>query len=380
MYTVLDYGRMADDGVRMDAYARAIARVVRPGSTVLDLGAGTGIFTLLALRAGAKRVHAVEPNPAVFLLPELAAANGASEGIVVHSTTSFDVTLPEPVDVVISDMRGALPLNDDHIDAVRDARARLMRPGGTLLPARDRLFVAPVESHDLWRAFARCWESFERLGVDARAARTSILNGFYGDAKAPVCASNMLAPGAVWGELDYATTNGEPLEGTVEVVVTRAGIVHGLSLWFEATVHGDIGYSTEPGSQLTYGRAFLPLLEPVPVRHGDRFRVTVRADARGTRWAWDTEITHADGGLWKARQSTFLGTPTAPEALLRSSPMHAPRRSPDGERVLEVLRAFDGTATTAQIAERLAASHPRGALDARRALEEVQRLVADYGA
>ena len=380
MYTVLDYGRMADDGVRMDAYARAIARVVRPGSVVLDLGAGTGIFSLLAVRAGAKRVHAVEPNPAVWLVPELAAANGASSAIVVHPTTSFEVELPEPADVVISDMRGALPLHDDHIDAVKDARTRLMRPGGTLLPSRDRLFVAPVESIDLWRTLARGWESFEKLGVEARVARTSVLNGFYGDAKAPVCASNTLAPGAAWAELEYATAEGEALAGTVEVTATRGGVVHGLSLWFEATVHGDIGYTTAPGSQLTYGRAFLPLLEPVPVRHGDSFRITLRADARGTRWAWDTEIFGEGRPAWKARQSTFLGNPTAPEALLRSSPTHAPRRAPAGERALEVLRALDGTATIGQIAERLAATHPTGALGARRALEEVQRLVADYGA
>ena len=72
MYTVHDFARMAADGARMNAFAQAIARAVKPGSVVVDLGAGTGIFSLLAAKAGAKRVHAIDPNPAIFLLPELA--------------------------------------------------------------------------------------------------------------------------------------------------------------------------------------------------------------------------------------------------------------------------------------------------------------------
>ena len=100
MYTVVDYGQMASEGVRLDAYARALAQVVRPGAVVLDIGAGTGIFSLLAARAGARRVHAVDVNPAIWLLRDVAAENGLSDRIQVHQRSSIGLELPEPVDVV----------------------------------------------------------------------------------------------------------------------------------------------------------------------------------------------------------------------------------------------------------------------------------------
>src|SRR3954447_1597404 len=118
MYSVLDYGRMAGDRVRMGAYSRAIARVVKSGDVVLDIGAGTGIFSLLAARAGARRVHAVDVNPAVWLLGDLAAENGLSDRIQIHQCSSIGLELPEPVDVVVSDLRGSFPLHGTHLECL----------------------------------------------------------------------------------------------------------------------------------------------------------------------------------------------------------------------------------------------------------------------
>jgi type I protein arginine methyltransferase len=76
MYTISQFGNMYVNKARMDAYAAALRDAVTPNSVVLDIGAGTGIFALLACRYGARRVYAIEPDDAINLAREVAAANG----------------------------------------------------------------------------------------------------------------------------------------------------------------------------------------------------------------------------------------------------------------------------------------------------------------
>src|SRR5580765_8329348 len=108
-YTVADYGAMIVDPVRMDRYVRALERAIKPGAVVIDIGTGTGIFALLACRFGARRVYAIEPDDAIQVAREIAAANGCADRIEFIQAMSTQVTLPERADVIISDIGGVLP-------------------------------------------------------------------------------------------------------------------------------------------------------------------------------------------------------------------------------------------------------------------------------
>jgi protein arginine N-methyltransferase 1 len=380
MYSVLDYGFMATDRVRMDAYARAIARAVKPGAVVLDIGTGTGICTLLAARAGARHVHAVDVNAAVWLAREVAAENGLADRITFHQRSSFDLVLPEQVDVIVSDMRGVTPLADDHTAVIRDARRRLLKPGGTMLPVRDRLFVAAAESESVASKLSLGWKGFERLGFESKAVQSSVLNTSYTDARLPLFASDVLTTSEPWHTLEYATYDGAAPVGSVDLDVRRPGSANCLVVWFEATIFEDLQFSTAPGQALVYGRLILPLAEPVRLDERDRMAVTLRVDERGERWGWDTTVVDAAGATKaRLRQATFLGAPASPNDLLRSSMATRPSLSEKGARVHRVLGAMDGQRTVEDlVGVARGGSDEAAPLSNERLVDQVRAIVSSY--
>ena len=93
MSRVIDeHRRYVRDAVRIGAYERAIREIVRPGDVVVDLASGTGILGLLACRAGARRVYAVEVTPLAHLARELAESNGLTDRITVIRGRAADVS------------------------------------------------------------------------------------------------------------------------------------------------------------------------------------------------------------------------------------------------------------------------------------------------
>ena len=45
---------MIVDAARMDAYVRALREAIKPGSVVVDLGSGPGLFALIACALGVR--------------------------------------------------------------------------------------------------------------------------------------------------------------------------------------------------------------------------------------------------------------------------------------------------------------------------------------
>src|SRR5437764_9744196 len=101
---ILDQHRaLLADSARTNAYAEAIGRVVRAGDVVLDLGSGSGVLAVLACRAGARKVYAVEQGHMADIAAMVVLNNGCRDRVEVLHARSHDVTLPEPADVLITE-------------------------------------------------------------------------------------------------------------------------------------------------------------------------------------------------------------------------------------------------------------------------------------
>lgn len=313
MYSLHFYGQMIAGGPRMEAYVAALRATVRPGSVVMDLGCGAGVFAVLACKFGARRVYAVEPENVIGLAREVAAANGCGERIEFFDKLSTEITLPEPADVIISDLRGVLPWFEQHIPSIIDARARLLARGGVLIPQRDVLWAALVEAPAQYAELVGPWED-NQFGLDLSAGTRLITNNWR---KTHIEPEQFLVEPVCWSTIDYYEVESPDIHARVSWQATRNGTAHGVAVWFDSELVEGIRISNHPAApKLIYGTGFFPFSQPVEVKEGERIELRLAADLvqDGYVWRWETDFPNAS-----FKQSTFYGVPLSATQLRKSA-------------------------------------------------------------
>ena len=98
---------MLGDQSRLEAYSNAIMsnKKMFQNKVVMDVGSGTGILALLAARAGASKVYAVEASDMALTIRLTARENGFGEVIQVIHNEVEKVELTEKVDIIVKNNR-----------------------------------------------------------------------------------------------------------------------------------------------------------------------------------------------------------------------------------------------------------------------------------
>lgn len=343
------------DSVRLAAFRRSIGEVVRPGQVVADVGSGTGILGLMALQAGASRVYAVEATGMIEIARALAAANGFADRWHAVQGHSAEVRLPAPADVLVSDFVGRFGFDAGLFEIYPDVARRWLRPGGTLLPSRVAMFLAPVERPDM-HAQVTFWKR-PCAGFDASPAFTWAVNTGY-----PVT----LAPGDLLGggaEV-FAAPTSEPLppsfRNEVGLRVTRAGTMHGLGGWASALLSPGVTMTNGPGAadRIARRNVFLPLARPVVVEAGDVVRVQFGLRASDHIVNWRVDLPSRPDAMGPETHSTLSGMLLSRDDLRRTSPDFVPVLTPRGEGRLTTLQLCDGRRSLREVEDLVYARHP----------------------
>jgi protein arginine N-methyltransferase 1 len=359
MYDLSGYAAMIVDEQRIDAYARALEARVAPGAVVADLGAGSGIMALLACRAGASRVYAIECSDVIQVAREAAAANGYADRICFLQGTSREIELPERVDGIVWDLRGAMPIFRDALTSLIDARDRWLKPGGWLIAERDTLWAGLISSPRLYERHVAGWEHAQ--GFDFSAARGRAVNQSHG---VDVEVGELVVEPRQWASLEYLQVTHPNVSGTLGWTIDRPGVVHGLAVWFDTQTAGGFGLSNSPTSaRHVYSQMLLPWPEPIDFTPGDGVRISLRADLTGVDYtlSWSTEIVRGDSrqSPRSFRQSTFKGSWLSADSLHRRSHDYVPTTNDWALVDRRVLELLDGVHTLGAIADRIAQEFPQ---------------------
>ncbi len=139
------HAAMLNDVERVRAYEKAINEVVGPNDIVIDIGTGTGVLAMLAARAGARHVYAIEEGGIAEAASRTFAASPFAERLTLLRGRSTKISVQEPATVIVSEILGHDPFDEGVLSIYRDASQRLADKTARWIPSRIDLFATLVE-------------------------------------------------------------------------------------------------------------------------------------------------------------------------------------------------------------------------------------------
>ncbi len=274
---------MVNDEVRNRQFEAALKRAVTPDSVVLDIGAGTGLLSMMAARAGARHVIACEANPALAALAkDIVRDNGYSDRIRVINKPSLqldpavDFPRDRRPDVLVAEVFDTMVIGEGALNTFAHACHRLLSPDAVILPRQAVLYGGLVESERLWR----------EGGADQAAGfDLSQLNTFRPDTFALEAASfsgRLLADEFPVFTFDLMGKQQTPATVCLDIPIVKAGICHALVFWIQLQLDDAVTLDSRPAFDAEAGRGeycnhwyqvVQLLTPPVQVKPGMTLRV-----------------------------------------------------------------------------------------------------------
>lgn len=136
--------KMLADHERNAAFEEAIKNRVQPGSTVLDIGTGSGILSMMAAKQGAVKVYTCEQSQYIAEAAiENIKKNGFAKEIKVFQSKSTQLTgeeLEEKPEVVVAEIFDAGLLGEHAVPSFRHALSQLCKPNTKVIPQSAQVY------------------------------------------------------------------------------------------------------------------------------------------------------------------------------------------------------------------------------------------------
>ncbi|VDM46099.1 unnamed protein product [Toxocara canis] len=249
---------MLKDEVRTITYRNAIYhnRHLFKDKVVMDVGSGTGILSMFAARAGAKKVIAVEFSNMATQSKQIVKDNNLGHIITVVHCKVEDITeLPdgiEKVDVIISEWMGYCLFYESMLNTVIYARDQWLKADGAMFPDRAKLFICAIEDRQYKQDKINWWDNVYGFNMSSirRVAIAEPLVDVVDHAQ--VVTNNCLLR-----DVDLYAVKVEDLTWSADYVlrVTRNDYVQALVTFFTvefSKCHKRTGFSTGPDVQYTH--------------------------------------------------------------------------------------------------------------------------------
>ena len=354
MSDVIDEHRLyLSDQSRIAAYESALKNVINKNDTVIDLGAGTGIWGLIACRHGAKKIYSIEQTSLANLTKKVAMDNDFGDRVILINDHSKNIELPELADVVCCDQIGRFGFEAGIFSYFADAANRLAKQDARFVPNFIEFFAAPAHIKERAQNVSFWNQPIHRF--DFSALSTIATNSGYPVKLQPsdlIGGSGMLAR--------RKTTCADAFSGKTSLVIEKNSMMSGLGCWFKAELADNIYVSNSPLDPNRIGRknVFLPIDRTVEVLKGDHIDVFMHFIPNETLLSWIVHIKREGRVVFQSSHSTFCGMFVSEKDMKKAHPDFSPQLTTRGLAQKSVLELCDGEVSLVNIEKKLQELYP----------------------
>ena len=256
-FSMLHAASLLNHKSRLRKFAEAIERVVNSESYVVDIGAGSGILSLLAARAGARKVTSVEINSSsMSYVKRSAKLNRLEDTIEFYNGHFLDFLPKEKADVVVCEMLSSMMLIEQQVPAAIHAVEKILKPGGILLPSSIRVYCLLVQCDSIWDQFTVEGLVFPKVPQTVFQEETKDLSEL-----------TLVASFDFTKRIDKTE-----VDATLQMEVVQDGTLQGIVGMFDSVLFDDITLRMEDG----WRELFIPFDEVVEVTKNDQISLSVK--------------------------------------------------------------------------------------------------------
>ena len=244
---------------------------------------------------------------------EVFALNGVADRVTLLPGWSRQIELPEPADLLVAEVIGNEPLEEEILETTLDARQRLLAPHARLVPHTLTLFARPVhlpEAEVRQRAFGR--EAVQRwkglYGIDFRPLLDAAEPGpVHTITEGEVVATWTAAgPATPLASIDLAGFDVPTVHASADLPVDGSVPVNAVAVTFRADLHGKITHTLDPWTwpSSSWGTSVWVLPDEVVVGPGSTLRVHYHRRVPGTADGLTAEIVGLPDGADRTRSTS----------------------------------------------------------------------------
>jgi len=267
---------MLKDEVRTKSYRNAIMnnKHLFRDKVVLDVGCGTGILSMFAAKAGAKKVFAVDYSDIVKQAKQIVEDNKLSDIITVLKGKIEEIELPvEKVDIIISEWMGYCLLYESMLNTVLFARDKWLKANGIILPDKATLNITAIEDAEYKEDKINFWDNV--YGFDMSCIKKTAIQEPLVDVVNP---EQVMTNTHKLLTIDINTVKVSDLSFSVpfRLVASRDDFGHALVVSFDiefSKCHKPVFFSTGPHSKYTHWKQTVFYLnEVLSMKKGEELR------------------------------------------------------------------------------------------------------------